>query len=180
MAKVRRSLRLFDYEREQLVDLYRRYRIPIDQFESRADELERFTGEWNESSGRKDAPGEVLHYMRTQRKRGLWVRLDGNHQLSPPVVVLSLEEGDILVKIYTENVALLASGSDNIAYSDEVASMIAREFAAATGRIVPAYQLVAKLTAFRKRGLLPKIDRTIVEQGSEDIGFDDIDQASGA
>ena len=46
-----------------------------------------------------------------------------------------------------------------------------------TGRIVPATELIAKLTAIRKRGLLSKLgsrDKDKPKEPESDHGFDDI------
>jgi hypothetical protein len=174
MTTRRKSLRLVDHERELLVKLYLRWRIPVDQFEKRPRELAAFTGEWSTLSGRSDLATDVLHYMRTRRKRGLWVRFDGDHEAGPPCLDLSAEETEILVAIYTE-VTALRSGSDEIGYDAEVQSLIAKEFAAETGRVVPVHELVAKLTALRKRGLLPPKDPH-ADGGVE--GFTDMDKVA--
>lgn len=175
MKGTKKSIRLYEHERALLVELYLRWRIPIDQFENRPEEWEAFNTEWKRQSGRNDLPGELLHYMRTQRKRGLWVRLEENARPAPPVADLSPEETEILVKIFREHVTELDNGSDVLAYDDEIAGLISKEFSAEAGRIVPAHELVAKLTALRKRGLLPKTGRWDREDGdSDDAGFTDI------
>jgi hypothetical protein len=177
MASVRNSIRLFDHDRRLLVQLYLRWRIPIDQFEARPEDLEAFTREWRSLSHRKDTGGELVHYMRSQRKRGLWVRLGDSHEIAPPMPELAPEETETLIEIFYENVTLTESGSDVLAYDEETVNLISREFAAKTGRIVPSHQLVAKLTALRKRGLLPKVGNR--GKDKEDRGFSDIDQAVG-
>ncbi len=174
MAIQRRSIKLFPHERPILVDLYLRRRIPIDQFEARPTELSTFTAEWNRLSGRNDAPVDLLHYLRTQRKRGLWVRLDGNYVAGPPRADLTAEEAEVLVAIYQDHVADLARGSDVVTYDPEIAELLAKEFAAEAGRIIPAPQLIAKLTALRKRGLLPKAAEQ-PKRDDDEIGFEDID-----
>jgi hypothetical protein len=178
MATHRRSIKLFPHERPLLVDLYLRRRIPIDQYEVRQQDLNDFTKDWNGLSGRNDAPADILHYLRTQRKRGLWVRFDGNHEVTPPVTEMTAEESEILVAIYQDNVADFAHGSDVIAYDPEIAELLAKEFAAEIGRIIPAPQLIAKLTALRKRGLLPKAAE-FPKRDDDEIGFGDIDQVAG-
>jgi hypothetical protein len=107
-----------------------------------------------------------------------WVRFEGNHELTPPQADLSAEEGELLVAIYQDHVADLAHGSDVIAYDPEIGELLAKEFAADAGRIVPAPQLIAKLTAFRKRGLLPKAAE-VPKHDNDEIGFGDIDQVGG-
>ncbi len=79
----------------------------------------------------------------------------------------------MLVGIYRENVSSIELGSDSIGYDEEIADLIAKEFAAEAGRIVPPGDLVATLTALRKRGVLPKVDKLRLD-GSEEIGFGDI------
>ena len=157
MSMPRKSIKLLAHERRILVDLYLRWRIPVSQFKSRPEAKCKFVDEWNELSGRKDAPGDVMHYMKVQRKRGLWVRLDGNYQAAPPKVELSAEETEVLVDICRENVTALGHGSDTLDFDDEVSERIAKAFAQETGRVVPMHQLVTKITALRKRGLLPKV-----------------------
>ena len=85
------------------------------------------------------------------------MRLDGDYETKPPQPFFSADETECLVAIYQVNVADHCAGSDAIAYDDGTANLIAKEFAGMTGRIVPAHHLVAKLTALRKRGLLPKV-----------------------
>ena len=176
MGQLRKSMKLLAHEKQALIDVYLRWQIPIDQYETRIDDLEALTAEWNRLTGRSATPQEVLMSMRTYRKRGMWVRFDGNHKVAPPPLALSAEDTEQLVGIFNENALLLESGSDVLAYEPEIADLIAKEFAAATGRIVPAHLLVAKLTALRKRGLLPKVEsRPKVERG-DDTGFEDINQ----
>lgn len=177
MEARRKSIKLLGHERSALVKLYLRWRIPTDQFERRAEEWDKFTKEWNRVSHRKDSRGEVLHYMRTQRKRGLWVTLDGDHTEVPDLQDFTPEETDLLVKLFEENVTPLDCGSDALAYELDLAEMLSREFADMTGRIVPANQLVAKITAIRKRGLLPKLgsrDKDRPKDDAGDVGFSDI------
>ncbi len=162
----RKTIRILDHERRLLVEMYLRRRIPIDQFEDRPDDLDALVAEWNELTGRNDTAGEVHHYMRTQRKNGQWVRLDGDYESKPPQPFFSADETECLVAIYQVNVADHCTGSDAIAYDDGTANLIAKEFAGITGRIVPAHHLVAKLTALRKRGLLPKVG---VQPGTSDV-----------
>jgi hypothetical protein len=134
-----------------------------------------FVEEWNGLSGRRDAECDLVHYMKTQRKRGLWVRLDGEHKPAPPKVNLSAEETEVLVEICRENVTVMGNGSDTLDYDDEVRDLIAKAFAEATGRVVPPHELVTKITALRKRGLLPKVSEQ--KPSDEDHGFNDIDEA---
>jgi hypothetical protein len=174
--KRKKSLKLLAHERALLIQHYLRWRIPVDQFEARRDDLVAFAAEWNEASNRTDAPEDVLHYMRTQRKRHLWVKFDGNHEDAPTPIDLTADETIQLVAVFNENAATIECGSDVLACEPEIADLIAKEFAAVTGRIFPAHLLVAKLTALRKRGLLPKVEtRPAVEKPAD--GWQDMDQA---
>jgi len=176
MAERQNAMRLLPHERQLLVDAYLRWEIPIDQYETRTADLEALTAEWHKLSGRTEPPEDVIRYMRTQRKRSLWVRFDGAHKPAPPTIDLTAAETEILVIIFNDNTAMIDRGSDVLACEPDVAELIARQFAVATGRIVPANLLVAKLTALRKRGLLPKVESR--PKKSEDTGFDDIDQVN--
>ena len=71
----------------------------------------------------------------------------------------------------------LGSGTDNIAYDPEIADLIAREFAADAGRRLPPGDLIAAVTAIRKRGLLDTVDKP--SEDTQDVGFDDMDLATG-
>ena len=179
MSTRRKSIKLLDHERRILVNLYLKWRIPVSQFKSRPDDKRAFVDEWNHVSGRKDAPCDVMHYMKTQRKRGLWVRLDGEHKAAPPKLKLSAEETEILIEICLEFVTVLGNGSDTLDYDDEVADLIAKAFAQETGRVVPAHELVTKITALRKRGLTPRVKDQEVESPLPlwDSGFNDIKEA---
>ena len=172
MKARRKSIGLLAHERKLLVNLYLKWRIPIDQFEKRPEEKRLFIEEWNKLSKRDDDAGDVIHYMKTQRKRSLWVTFDGNHEPTPPTVDLSAEETEILTDIFYDNCTVLESGSDVLSCDDELADLIAREFAANAGRIVPAHDLLGKLTALRKRGLLPKVG----ELPSKEPGWEDMNE----
>jgi hypothetical protein len=172
MAVRRKSIGLFAHERQLLVELYLRWRIPIDQFDERPDEAVQFISEWKQVSGRDDTLDSIIHYMKVQRKRSLWVRFDGDHKKSLPKVQLSADETEQLVDIFYENVTLLEHGSDVLSYLPDVADFVARIFSAKVGRTVPAHLVVSKLTALRKRGLLPKVGRR--QKGDDAGGFSDI------
>jgi hypothetical protein len=92
MAKNRKSIRLLPEERGLLVQLYLRFRIPVDQYEGRPADSDAFVLEWHQLTGRRDTIGDLIHYMRTQRKQKLWVTLDGNHRPAPrpPVTCLAI------------------------------------------------------------------------------------------
>jgi hypothetical protein len=167
MAIRTKIIKVFSHERLLLVEMYCRRRVPIDQFEHRAGELDELTAEWNELTGRTNTPGEIIHYMRNERKCGRWVKLDGNYQKTPPKPFFSADESEALVAIYRVNVADKGIGSDAIACDQAISELIASEFAKLTGRIVPATHLMAKLTALRKRGLLDKVAAIPPEQAIE-------------
>lgn len=175
MPAKRKSIRVFPHERYHLVQLYLNKKIPIDQFEVRPEELRELADSWNAMSGRNDSPEEVLHYMRTQRKGGRWVRFDGTHKPPPENPAFDADETEILVQIYFEHVAELNNGSDVLAYDEGIREFVSREFAMQTGRRVPSHLLVGKITSLRKRGLLPKVSKPKDEGG---LGFADIDHVA--
>lgn len=177
MAKKRKPLPLYEHEDRLLKERYLAWGIPIDQYEKLPADLLAFTRQWNKLSGRSDTPDEIHHYMRTRRKQKKWVRFNGKHKKQPPTVVMSAEHTEALVDIFRDVVLVLGIGSDSIAYDGKLAGMIAKEFARRTGRLVPACDLVGKLTALRRRGLLPKVGREPGE-GEDGIGFADIDDVS--
>ncbi len=178
MAKRRRAIKLLEHERKLLVEMYLKWRIPIDQYEARPEDLEGLCEEWRGHCGRRDMNEEVLHYMRNQRKQGFWVTFGGDHEIAPPLPELTADETEILITIYSDTVAAAGEGSDNIAYDSGTADLIAKRFSETVGKRVPAHQLVAKVTAIRKRGLLPPAAKLTTKP--EGAGFDDIDQISEA
>lgn len=173
MAKRRKSMRLNEHERRLLVTIYLRWRIPVDQFEPRQEELEAICNEWRGLCHRTEINEDIFHYMRNERKCGRWPILNGNHQTAPPLPTFTPEETLLITAIYAENVAATGDGSDNIAYDGEIAKRIAERFTEMTGRIVPAHILVAKVTAIRKRGLLPPTQKI---DPDADTGFTDINE----
>jgi len=171
----RKAIKLLPHERQVLVDLYLHFRIPIDQYEGRPNDLAAFVDRWHQLTGRSDSSGELIHYMIVKRKQKLWVTLDGNHRPPPAPPELSADDKEILVTIFRDYVATLQHCSDVLAYDEQLADLVAREFAERTGRIVPAYQLIVALTALRKRGKLDRIEPI----DDDDVGFGDIDEAAG-
>lgn len=171
MKPRRMSIKMFDHERRFLEQSYLRRRITIEQYEVRQDDLHALASEWRTQFQRVETDEQILHFMRTRRKRSLWPRLDGAHEPAPVLPVLTAEQKEVLVDIYYEHVADLGNGSDNIAYEPEVTAMISTEFHHRTGKELAGGMLVGILTAMRKRGMLPKVRK----QSEEDIeGFDDI------
>ena len=159
MKQKHKSIKLTSTERESLVELYLKTRIPIDQFEKRPADLARFVRTWSKITGRADTDCDLIHYMKTQRKRKLWVTFDGDHMKSPSIAgTLNAEETQILVAIYEENVASIGLGSDNLSHDSEIAELIEKEFAHRTRRRVPAMLLTAVLTTLRKKKNLPRVN----------------------
>lgn len=177
MKTRRKSIRLSAHERESLVQLYVQMSVPIDQFEERVGELTRLCSQWYRETGRSDELHEVLHYMRTQRKQGKWVRLGANATERPPSSQLTPDEMDILLQIVNENVSSKGYGSDEIAHDPEIASLIAKEFSIEAGRVLGPSDLLGHITAVRKRGLLEKVELPI-EKPAE-AGFADLDSSAG-
>lgn len=173
----RKAIGLSADEDRLLKELYIRWNIPIDQFEKRPHDLRALVDAFNAQSGRTDTTEDVMHFMKTRRKRGLWVKLGAGHKTSPSLSgMLSAEEGEILIDIYNKDVAAMGLGSDVLSYTPEVSKLIAKEFALRTRHRVPAHVLIAKLTEMRKRGLLPKVEPKSKDDG---LGFSDIDDVAG-
>jgi hypothetical protein len=89
---------------------------------------------------------------------------------------MTAEKIEALVMIYEENVAILGQGTDNIAYDSDISELLVKSFFEITGRGLPAHQLMQKLTALRKRGLLTKVSD--MPQPEEDSGYDDAQRES--
>ena len=176
MTTKRKCIRVQAHEKKALIHLYSEAAVPIDQYEQRVEELSLLNQDWQKITGREDSDQDVLHYMRSQRKQGKWVKLNGKHTKKPEAMDFSPEETEILVKLFESNMADCELGSDNLAYDYELAAAMAKEFSIEIGRRVPPHELVTKLTAIRKRGLLPKVAKGDVS--GEEIGFGDIDQVT--
>lgn len=174
---VRPSIKIFAHEDRLLKDMYLARRVPIDQYENRPSELEQFAQEWAARTGRHDSGPDLVHYMRTKRKAGQWPRLNGDHQKRPPLAPFSPEETEVLVDIYYEHVVVFDHGSDSLGYEPEIAKLVAKEFYLRTRRRVRSHHLIAKLTALRKRGHLPKVGK---RKRAEDEGLHDIDRIDDA
>ena len=97
------------------------------------------------------------------------------HLAVPATPAFTAEDIEVLAAIYAENVVVMGVRSDVLAYKDVLKALIAKEFTVRTCRVVHADDLVAKLTALRKRGLLPKA--TERQPVDPDIGFGGIEQA---
>ena len=176
MAVHRKSIRLSPEADHLLRRVYLEFGIPIDQFSRRPEDLDRFVTHWNSLSGRADSPEDLLHYMRTKRKKHKWVTFEGKHQrfAALPDDVLTPEEWAHLTSIYENECVSRNLGADNIDHDEVLAERVSRAFADLTGRILPGRYLLAILMAKRKRGNLP----TIRDNGDRgpDIGFRDIDE----
>lgn len=87
-------------------------------------------------------------------------------------VKLTAEETELLVDTFEEHVTVFEHGSDVLSYAPEISELVAEKFSAKIGRTIPVHLVVAKLTALRKRGLLPKVGRR--QKGDDAGGFSDI------
>ena len=85
MSTRRKSIKIMPHDRKLLVKLYLKYRLPIEQLEARPAEMAAFAKEWHRISGQKQSEGELLHYMRNERKCGRWVKLGKNCPPPPPL-----------------------------------------------------------------------------------------------
>jgi hypothetical protein len=154
MAKLRRSLGLQDHEDALLRTLYREFKIPIDQYPLRPDDLSRLVSTWNNLTGRDDSGPDLLHYMISRRKdnkshRKGWEKLGrkAGGDFKPPQ--LSLSEDDLKQVDAIHEVLQVAS--DNYALDSDLAQRLQEEFARRTGRIVPAMVLAAAMIVAARR-----------------------------
>ncbi len=155
----RSTIGLSSRHREILESLYLEFRIPSDQYQRRQQDLTRLVRRWNILTDRGDSPSQVLHYIITKRKNGDWVRLDGEHKRlkTMPEDFLSTEEWEILQDVYDKRVLNQGVGTDALAYDDDLARQIQREFSQRAGRAVRGSLLVAAIIAKRKRGEWTKL-----------------------
>lgn len=153
MAK--KCIRLRPDERESLEALYVAHRIPSDQWVRRPDELVGFISDFNKLTGSDYLPGEVLHYMYSQRKQKMWPTFGGGYKkLAPlPDDVLSDDEWEILREEYLK----LGIGSDNFVFDDALCFKLEETFGMRAGRVVSGRVLFAAIMKKRKRGLWPKV-----------------------
>ncbi len=173
----KKKINLLPHERDALVKLYLKWCIPIGQFQRRPVEMEAFMAEWRSITGRNDTAGEIIHYMRNQRKQSLWVTLAEKAMPAPPLALFSAEDGELLVELFKKYVTAAGEGSDVLDQEPEVAQNIAKEFADITGRVASPTDITAKLTALRRRGTFPKVGRTVSHASKPvDLGFSDIDE----
>jgi hypothetical protein len=164
---------------DQLRRVYLEFGIPIDQYARRPEDLDRFVAHWNPLSGRADSPEDILHYMRTKRKKHKWVTFDGNHHrlAALPEDILTPEGWAHLGSVYEAECIAHELGSDNIDHDEALAEKVSRGFAALTGRLFPGRYLLAILMVKRKRGNLAKVYSDNSRKGRDPvIGFGDIDE----
>jgi len=139
-------------------------RIPIDQFGSRAGDLERLTDAFNAATGQSLSTGAILHYMLRRRKDGVWVTFNGAHRRAEPLSdgLFSSDEWIIVDAIYVQ----FGVGADTFLYDTRMASDFSARVALAIGRVIRGDVLAAAVIQRRKDDLLPKLRR----EGFEDIG----------
>jgi hypothetical protein len=176
MATTRKSIRLSPDDDALLRHLYLEEGIPSDQYSRRSTDLVRFIGNWNRLAERNDTAEDILHYIKTKRKKKLWVTFDGKHQTMPTITedVLAAEEWVHLRSIYERLFIVKDMGSDNLAYDAELARSVSREFARLSGRELSGQFLLAIIMVKRKRGDWPKINPD--NSKHKGVGFGDIDQ----
>jgi hypothetical protein len=174
----KKKINLLPHERDALVKIYLEFRIPIGQFQKRPAEMDAFVNEWRRRTGRNDTAGELIHYMRNQRKQKLWVRLEDKALKAPPHEQFSADEVELLVELYGKYVIAAGDGSDVLDQEPEVAQNIAKEFATVTHRVIAPTFITAKLALLRRHGMLPKVGRSVSHAGDKgEAAFNDIDQA---
>ena len=170
---MRRScIRLNRIEHETLARLYVGKRIATDRYMHQSNDLRDVTDAFNGLTGRSDAPGDILHYMQTKRRRkGLWPTLDGTHIRLPVVLgrLVDDEHKEVLKKLYTE----LGEGPERFVHHRDLGAKLEQRFFEETGTHRRAYVLATAMMELRKQGELPKLDQT-------NRGFDDFDQAEAA
>ena len=142
-------------EEETLKFLYVRQNIPTDQYKRRPELLRNLVARFNALTERSDEPDDVLHFMITRRKAGMWPTLGPTHRKLAGVGMdeLTPDEWKILEEIYLG----INRGSDCYAYDAGLRSQLERRFSASAGRFVSARTLCAALEQRRKRGLLPRV-----------------------
>jgi hypothetical protein len=173
MPTKRRTLRLLPHEDALLRTLYREYDTPTDQYPQRPEDLQRLVDNWNNLTGRAEAPADVLHYMISRRKKANWERLgrDAGRDFALQKLVLTKEEFKHLDTIHEE----LQIASDNFALNPDLAEKLQREFARRTGRVLPPMMLAAAMISRRKAGALATLKPS---RDDQDLGFSDIDEAA--
>ncbi|KKL96197.1 hypothetical protein LCGC14_1846900 [marine sediment metagenome] len=178
MQSRKMSIRLNQAEREVLEMLYLERRMAIDPYESRPRELSDLTDSFNSLTGRSDPPEDILHYMRTRRKKSDWPKvgrsalrlrddLDG---------IVTPEELLVLEGIYTRIGRVHGKGNDSFAHEPELREELEHEFVRAVGRYISGGQLLAVLRDRRKSGHLERLG---IPPLADREGFADLDEAAG-
>lgn len=182
IATRRPSIKIAPHEKRMLEELYLERGIPRDQYKERPQELIEMVDDFNRLTGRVDTPDEILRYIINRQKNKNWVVFNGNHLPAPEHEVLTADQTDVLVQIYTENVLVFGRASDALASDGEMRDLVSKEFGARTNRIIPGYRLAAILELMRKAGLLPllgDVPEQELKLNEDGIGFSDIDQVDG-
>ncbi len=176
MTKLKQSLSLQPDEDKLLRALYTHFGVPSDRFPQHPEMLQEFLDTWRDLSGRQDSSAELLHYIFTQRKRGLWVKLGRKPKSkfvrdNPRPFRLTDEDWKKLDEIYED----LQIASDNFALDEELGKKLTDEFARRTNKIVPTPVLCAAMITRRKGGAFT----TLRPRDEDDLGFRDIDEVIG-
>ena len=176
MSKLKHSLRLQPGEDKLLRTLYKQFGVTSDRFPQHPEALQEFVETWNNLTGRQDSPADLLHYIFTQRKQGLWVKLGrkpkSKYVPSDPIHCRFTEEDwKHLDAIYEE----LQVSSDSFALDDELGQKLTDEFARRTGKIVPTLVLCSVMIMRRKRGALTTLRP---KKDDDDLGFSDIEDVA--
>lgn len=175
MAQLQKSIKLLPEEDKYLRALYVEVGIASDRFPQQPEELANFMGSWNGVTGRQDNASEVLHYIFTQRKQAKWPKLGRRRVQNPSAAVSSRfikKDWKYLDAIYEE----FQIPSDKYALDEELGQKLQKEFARRSGRIVPTTLLCAAMIHRRKVGSLTTLRPKVTD---EDLGFSDIDEATG-
>lgn len=176
MSKVKNSLKLQPEEDNLLRTLYKQFGVTSDRYPQYPEALRDFVETWSNLTGRQDSPSELLHYIFTQRKRGLWVKLGRSPKTKyAPTEMFACrftdEDFEHLDDIYEE----LQIASDNFALDDELGEKLTKEFARRTGKIVPTLVLCATMITRRKGGALTTLRP---KRDDDDLGFADIGEVA--
>jgi hypothetical protein len=175
MRRLRYAIRLTHSEDASLRQQYVLFGIPDGQYKKRPEDLEVFTSTWNFLTGRSDSSAELLHYVETQRKQKCknWPTFNGTHKTAPSIAALmTTEQEGQLRRVWEAEVIPLRIGTDAASRDPLIIKAVEREFADATGRIIPGIILMAYVEARRKRGEWLALKRDA--QGH--VGFNDIEK----
>jgi hypothetical protein len=131
----RKKIKLLPHDRKILVDRYLDRGFSVGQLGARPGELAALANEFNAITGLTHSEGELLHYMRTERKNGDWVKLGEKCPKPPALPEFSSDECESLVLIFEENVAILGTCSDGIGYEPEIAQLLEKSFLSTPGAL---------------------------------------------